>query len=81
MIEQSEERENSSNDSNEPIPRRMYKHYKGGLYTIIGIGLLEESLEEMVVYANLSDGKIWIRPKESFFAKHPIHGKRFTLIP
>ena len=49
-----------------------YKHYKGKLYEVIGVGRLEDNLEEMVIYKMLYDaedfpkGSIWIRPKKVF---------------
>jgi len=65
-----------------------YKHYKGKFYEVIGIGKLESTLEEMVVYKALYDseygeGAIWLRPKEEFFGKVAVDGEkvsRFELV-
>ena len=41
----------------------IYRHYKGGRYIIIGIGMHTETSEEMVIYSPINDkNKIWIRP-------------------
>jgi hypothetical protein len=66
-----------------------YKHYKGKLYEVIGIGKHSETLEEFVVYRALYESKefgknqIWIRPKQMFLDKVFVDGKevlRFEFI-
>ena len=52
-----------------------YKHYKGGEYEVIAVGLQEATHEPMVVYRSLQDGgdfpagTIWIRPESEFVEK------------
>ena len=41
---------------------RKYRHYKGNLYEIIGFAKHSETLEDMIVYRAVSDGKTWVRP-------------------
>lgn len=59
-----------------------YRHYKGGVYEVIGIAKHSESLEELVVYKALyetaddSFGSLWVRPKEMFFEKIEVEGVR-----
>ena len=47
--------------------KRVYRHFKGGLYRVEGVAKHSETLEEYVVYRKLSDdGSLWIRPKDMF---------------
>ena len=40
-----------------------YRHFKGGLYEVIGMASHSETLEEMVVYRALyGEGGLWVRP-------------------
>lgn len=50
----------------QPIPEvhSLYRHYKGGEYLVMGVGIHTETKEKMVVYASLSYGTIWTRPLE-----------------
>jgi len=43
----------------------MYRHYKGGLYTVVGIASHSETLEHLVIYAD-QKGKLWARPQTMF---------------
>jgi hypothetical protein len=43
----------------------IYRHYKGGIYTVIGIAKHSETLEEMVIYQG-QDGQLWARPRAMF---------------
>lgn len=53
----------------------MVQHYKGGLYEILHFGLNEADLAEVVIYKSLKDGKVWVRPKSSFFSKVVVAGE------
>ena len=35
---------------NKPNPGEIYRHYKGNVYQVLGVGLHTETLEELVVY-------------------------------
>ena len=41
---------------------KIYCHYKGNRYKVLGVGKHSETLEEMVVYQSLKNGEIWVRP-------------------
>ncbi|MGP3749674.1 DUF1653 domain-containing protein [Bacillus sp. SG20033] len=59
-----------------------FKHYKGGLYKVIGEAIHTETEEKLVTYEDM-DGILWARPKEMFFEKIVVDGKevnRFTKI-
>ena len=62
----------------------IYRHYKGKMYRVIGIGRNSETLEECVVYQALYDDYgIWIRPYKMFTETIKVDGKaipRFTFI-
>lgn len=44
------------------IKTGLYRHFKGGLYRVIGTGLHSETQEQLVVYKSTLDGWIWLRP-------------------
>jgi hypothetical protein len=55
----------------------IYRHYKGGLYQVLGLGLEEASLAPVVVYAPVDGNSVlrtspnatmWTRPLEDFNA-------------
>jgi hypothetical protein len=48
---------------------KIYKHFKGMEVKIIALAKHTETLEDMVVYEELSDHNIWVRPKEMFLSK------------
>ena len=60
----------------------IYRHFKGGLYRVIGIASHSETLEPMVVYQALyGEGGLWVRPAEMWneiVDKDGYCGPRFT---
>ena len=57
---------------------KYYRHFKGGLYRLVGIAKDSETLEEMVVYqAMYGDGQMWVRPKSMFFGQVHRDGQVF----
>lgn len=50
-----------------------YKHYKGKIVEVIGVGKHSETLEDFVIY---KEGKnIWLRPEKMFREKVIVNGK------
>lgn len=50
--------------------RQLYRHFKGGLYYVMDIGLDSETLERVVIYqAMYGDKNIFIRPLDMFLSK------------
>ena len=47
---------------------KIYKHFKGHKYKVIGIGKDSETLEEKVIYQNIETDEIWIRNKKEFLS-------------
>ena len=46
----------------------IWRHYKGGRYIIIGLGVHTETEETMVIYSPVDDrNKVWIRPISMWF--------------
>lgn len=42
---------------------RIYKHFKGNMYKVVGFAKHSETLEDMVVYESLRNNTLWVRPK------------------
>ena len=60
-----------------------YKHFKGAIYELIGVGKHSETMEEMVFYKKLVDDTFWVRPKTMFedtIERENYKGPRFKLI-
>jgi hypothetical protein len=58
----------------EPSPGR-YRHYKGGLYEVVGIARHSETHEALVVYRPLyGDGGLWVRPVAMFLETVIVNG-------
>jgi hypothetical protein len=53
----------------------IFRHYKGGIYEVIGTGTHTETGEELVFYKDTL-GKHWIRPKGMFREEVEIDGKK-----
>ena len=59
---------------NEPCPGQ-YRHYKGGLYEVLGIARHSETHEELVIYRPLyCEGELWVRPRAMFLETVVVHG-------
>lgn len=62
----------------------LYRHFKGGIYEVVGVGKLsEEEKVEMVIYKSQETGVIWLRPIEMFLEKierENYNGPRFVKI-
>ena len=57
------------------VPGR-YRHFKGGMYEVIGMARHSETLEDMVVYRALyGDGGLWVRPAAMFLELVVLDGK------
>ena len=59
---------------------KTYRHYKGNLYKIIALGKHSETLEDMIIYQAVRDGKVWVRPAKMWNEVVDNNGTlRFTL--
>ena len=52
-----------------PVAGRRYRHWKGGVYEVLGIGMLEATMDEVVLYRLVGDSLIWVRPTASFIGQ------------
>jgi hypothetical protein len=54
-------------DTTSDVPPGRYRHFKGGLYEVLGVGRHTETEEEFVVYRALyGERGLWLRPKALF---------------
>ena len=44
------------------MKKGIYRHYKGGVYELIGTARHSETLEELIIYKNVESGDVWARP-------------------
>lgn len=65
-------------------PPGRYRHYKGGLYEVLGTARHSETLEPMTVYRALyGEQGLWVRPATMFDEEVTVDGlrqRRFTRI-
>lgn len=57
-----------------------YRHYKGGLYNVVGLACNSETLEWCVIYQSVERSKkglpsVWIRPYDMFVENVEINGE------
>ena len=58
-------------------PPGTYRHYKGGMYEVVGTVRHSESLEPMTLYHALyGEQGLWVRPAAMFEEEVVIDGKR-----
>jgi len=66
------------------IKKGIYRHFKGGIYEVIGEAVHSETLEPMVVYRSMKDPeKMWVRPEQMWnerVVRDEYDGPRFTFI-
>jgi len=60
-----------------------YRHFKGGIYEVLGVVKHSETLEEMVLYKHEGEEELWVRPLKMFgevVEKDGYKGPRFRYI-
>lgn len=48
---------------------KLYRHFKGNIYKVIGVGVHSETAELMVIYRSINRAGFWIRPLEMFLSE------------
>jgi hypothetical protein len=53
------------------LPLGRYRHYKGGLYEVLGVARHSETLEPLVLYRSCDEPEVgfWARPFSMFIEK------------
>jgi hypothetical protein len=59
---------------------QSYKHYKGTVYTVLGICQHSENNERLVAYRGIGESTVWVRPIDMFCEYLPEH-KCFRFTP
>lgn len=60
-----------------PVTPGRYRHYKGGLYDLVGVARHSETHEPLVVYRDAQDAtRLWVRPHAMFFEEIEADGRR-----
>lgn len=57
------------------MKKGIYRHFKGGMYEVLGIVIHSETEEEMVIYRSLKNNSLWVRPKKMWEEKIEREGK------
>jgi hypothetical protein len=58
------------------IPPGLYRHFKGQVYTVLGVARHSETQEELVVYRQeYGDRNLWVRPMQMFLETVEIDGQ------
>lgn len=58
------------------MPSKVVRHYKGGMYLILGHATVEATGDLVVVYQSLPGLKLWARPHAEFYGSVVVEGKR-----
>ncbi len=70
-------------DAGEIVPG-TYRHFKGGMYEVLGVARHSETEEELVVYRPLyGERGLWVRPRALFLdevTRDGVRVPRFTLV-
>jgi hypothetical protein len=67
-----------------PQPGEVYRHYKGGEYTVVARAVMEETLRPLVVYRSHQKGTTWARTLDNWGETVEVSGvggvPRFRLV-
>ncbi|WP_419893259.1 DUF1653 domain-containing protein [Oceanobacillus kimchii] len=55
----------------------IYRHYKGDIYNVIGMGKHTETSEELAFYED-AQGRMWARPMKMFMEQIEVNGTKVS---
>ena len=58
----------------EPLSGDIYRHYKGGIYQIIAVGMHVETYKMFVTYFSIPYQKIWVRDLDEWHKAVEVDG-------
>lgn len=63
-------------DEKNIFPNEVYKHFKGGIYTVLMAGTDTDTLKNKVIYQSHETQTIWIRDYDEFKGYKEVDGKQ-----
>lgn len=60
-------------------PGQVFRHYKGGLYTVVAVGIDEATMKPMVAYCSNLRGDVWFRTLDNW--QEPVEVETGPTIP
>lgn len=64
-------------DASGVAAHQRWKHWKGPIYTVVGTGIVEQTMDPVVMYAG-ADGIVWVRSLHVFLEEAAPGRARFT---
>jgi hypothetical protein len=68
FFDKEEAQQDLARRQNLPVVHGVYRHYKGGLYTVLAVGIDEATGKPMVCYRSNRHATVWSRTLEDFQA-------------
>lgn len=65
--------------SDYPIAGKVYRHYKGPLYKVVGVGY-DMDLIAVVIYRSINTNELWVRKLNDWRSPTMAGMKRFTQV-
>lgn len=63
-----------------PRPGEIYRHYKSGYYTVVGMAIKEDTLEPMVIYLSNTYGGLTVRSLAEWNRRNENNEARFARV-
>ncbi len=56
----------------------LYRHFKGAIVEVLGVGKHSETMEELVLYRHADTGELWARPTAMFLEEIERDGRKMA---